>query len=98
MKTYTVTINGIDHQMNLDKDDASRYKKAGLIREGEKATPKASETSEGASVPGEGSEPKEDPKEASGEPKEAEKVEKVEKVEAKQARPANKAATASAKG
>lgn len=69
MKQYIVTVNGIDHEMQLDDKDAKRYRAAKMLKEPSESL---GET-QGDENPPEDSESTEDPKEGSGEAKETAK-------------------------
>lgn len=83
MKRYTVTVNGIDHEMQLNDEDAKRYRAAKLLKEGKRLSEGLGET-DGDENPRKSSEAAEDPKEGRGDTKEA-------------ARPANKSTRAANK-
>lgn len=85
MKEYTVKINGLDHTMMLDEDDANRYRKGGYLVETKKATSEKLGELAGDEDPQEGSEGDGDGTEGSGDAK------KAAKPSNKAAKPSNKA-------
>jgi hypothetical protein len=69
MKQYIVTVNGIEHTMQLSDKDAKRYRDAKMLKGASEGLGEA----HGGENPRKGSEAAEDPKEGSGDTKEAAK-------------------------
>lgn len=69
MKQYIVTVNGIEHTMQLSDKDAKRYRDAKMLKMPSEGLGEV----HGGEHPQEGSEATGDPKEGSGDTKEAAK-------------------------
>lgn len=71
MKEYTVKINGLDHTLMLDEDDAKKYRKVGRLVEAKETASESLGDPGGGENPRKGSEGAGDTTEGPGDTKKA---------------------------